>query len=185
MNFSDSYRKELINLHSNPVFGDLKNIPSEVSDIISHYKISSILDFGCGKGRLVSQLENTYPSIKIFGYDPAQENFMTLPSAVDMIVSFDVLEHIEPEFLEPTLDSLHKICNKILHVVIACHPSKRFLSNGKNAHLIIEPPDWWKLKFVRKDWTIRQEKIITYKATPKKGGAIDVIKYCLTSEKNG
>lgn len=185
MNITDEYRQELLKLHNNPVFGDLKSIPQEVRFLIENQQIKSILDFGCGKGKLVCELKKKYPNLQVYGYDPAQEQFSNMPSTVDMIISFDVLEHIEPEYIDKTIDLLHNKCTKILHLLIACHPAKRFLGNGKNAHLIIETPEWWKKKFVREGWKIENENIISYTANPKKGGPIQVIKYRFTSIKNG
>jgi hypothetical protein len=31
---------------------------------------------------------------------------------------------------------------------IACYPAKKHLPDGRNAHLIIESPDWWRTKIL-------------------------------------
>jgi hypothetical protein len=108
--------------------------------------------------------------------------FSTLPDKVDMIYSSDVLEHIESEHLTETLVDLKTRCSKVMYHLIACHPAKRGTSDGRNAHLIIENPDWWRLKFQSVDYQILSEKITQYQATPKKGPTIDVIKYIITVE---
>jgi hypothetical protein len=100
-------------------------------------------------------------------------------------MSFDVLEHVEPTFINDTLSDLKNRCNKIMHHVIACHPAKRVLNDGRNAHLIIENPDWWKIKISEQiGWSILDENVISYTSNPKKGKPIEVVKYLLTL-KNG
>ena len=54
--------------------------------------INSLLDYGCGKGKLVERLSNELPnSIKISGYDPAIEKYEVKPEEpVDVVVCLDV-----------------------------------------------------------------------------------------------
>jgi hypothetical protein len=178
---SEEYQKQLVTLHKNSVFGDMKTIPQDVKLLIEKYNISSILDFGCGKGLLVNSLKKEFPEITVYGYDPSDPDKNTLPKKVDMILSFDVLEHIEPQFINETLISLKTICDKVMHHVIACHPAKRVLSDGRNAHLIVEPPEWWKLKILETiNWNFSFEDTISYVSNPKKGNPIDVVKYKVT-----
>lgn len=182
---SEEYQKQLVDLHKNPVFGNKKEIPVEITNLIDQYNILSILDFGCGKGLLIDSIKQQYPNIEVYGFDPASAVNNTLPEKVDMIISFDVLEHVEPNFINNTLFDLKSRCNKIMHHVIACHPAKRLLDDGRNAHLIIEKPDWWKVKISEHiGWNILDEKVTSYTAKPKKGNPIEVIKYSLTL-KNG
>ena len=119
----------------------------------------------------------------VHGYDPT--NDQPLPDSVDMIMSFDVLEHVEPEFIDITLVDLKNRCNKIMYHLIACHPAKRVLDDGRNAHLIIETPDWWKNKISEHiGWDMINENIVSYTSNPKKGNPIEVVKYSVTL-KNG
>ena len=69
-----------------------------------------------------------------------------------------------------------------MYHLIACHPAKKCLSDGRNAHLIIESPTWWRSKLQSIDYQIVSEKITQYQATPKKGPTIDVVKYIVTVE---
>lgn len=184
--YSEAYRQELLALHSNPIFGNLKSIPDKVKTLLSEYNINSILDFGCGKGLFVESMKKEFPFITSYGFDPSHKLYNQIPNHnVDMIVSFDVLEHIEPENLNNVLGLLHLKCNKVMHHLIACHPAKRFLSDGRNAHLIIEEPNWWRNKFNYQGWKIIDENVVSYLATPKKGMPINVTKYFITVEKDG
>ena len=182
MSYSDNYKKSLIELHESKAFGNKSSIPQEVIDCIEKYQITSILDFGCGKGNFLTTLKERYPDITVFGFDPGNDLFSTLPDKVDMIYSSDVLEHIEPEHLTETLVDLKKRCSTVMYHLIACHPAKRIMHDGRNAHLIIESPTWWQAKLQSVDYQIVSEKIIQYQAVPKKGPTIDVVKYIITVE---
>jgi hypothetical protein len=100
-----------------------------------------------------------------------------------MIYSSDVFEHIEPEKLDETILDLKARCSKVMYHLIACHPAKRIMDDGRNAHLIIQHPDWWRrLLTSNLHLNIVQENIIQKKANPKKGPAIDVVKYIIIAE---
>ena len=183
MSYSDSYKNTLRELHQSKAFGNKSGIPQEVIDCIEKYQVKSFLDFGCGKGYFLQALKEKYPDIEIFGFDPANENFQKLPDSVDMIYSSDVFEHIEPENLEETVLDLKSRCKKVMYHLIACHPAKRIMNDGRNAHLIIQPPDWWRrLLTANLHLNIVQEKTIQKHATPKKGPAVDVVKYIIIVE---
>ena len=182
MSYSDSYKETLKELHKSKAFGNKSSIPQEVIECIEKYQVTSILDFGCGKGNFLIALKEQYPDIETVGFDPGNEIFSVLPDKVDMIYSSDVLEHIEPDHLIDTLVDLKTRCSKVMYHLIACHPAKRGMSDGRNAHLIIENPDWWRSKLQSVDYQITSEKITQYQAAPKKGPTIDVVKYIITVE---
>jgi hypothetical protein len=183
MAHSPEYLNELKILHNINSFGRASSIPNIVDTIINKYNINSILDFGCGKGLTSNTIKNTYPNINLFSYDPVTSPII-LPDAVDLIYSSDVLEHVEPELLDETL---HDLCNRATRYqyhLIACHPAKKSLSDGRNAHLIIENPKWWKHKIKSlKNWNITHEEIIQRDVTVKKGPPIHVTKYIVVLEK--
>jgi len=170
MSYSDSYKETLKELHKSKAFGNKSSIPQEVIDCIEKYQVKSFLDFGCGKGYFLQALKEKYPDIEMFGFDPANDNFQTLPDTVDMIYSSDVLEHIEPEKLEETILDLKLRCSKVMN-------------DGRNAHLIVHLPDWWRrLLTLTLHLNIVQEKITQRQANPKKGPIINVVKYIIIVE---
>lgn len=183
---TDNYKNDLKKLHESKAFGNRAKIPDEVVRCIEQYKVESILDFGCGKGNVVAALTEKYPNLKVFGYDPGREGFNQLPDNVDMIISTDVLEHVEPELLDETLIDLANRTNKVMYHLIACHPAKKCLPDGRNAHLIVEKPEWWKNKLSTVlGWKMYNETTFEFLAQPKKGPSIQVVKYTVTLEKNG
>lgn len=184
MSISKQYSEDLKTLHKNKAFGSTSEIPPEVIRCIAEYDIKTILDFGCGKGNVVVALKSQFPNLKVYGYDPGREGFDELPESVDMLFSSDVLEHIEPELLDETLADLARRTNKVMYHSIACHPAKKSLPDGRNAHLIIESPKWWKRKLESVlSWKQYNEKILEHTANVKKGPPIEVIKYQVTLEK--
>ena len=63
--------------------------------------------------------------------------------AFDLVVSTDVLEHIEPQYLKAVLKDMRQRASRGVFLNISCGPSKQVLPDGRNAHLIIEKPGWW------------------------------------------
>lgn len=97
-----------------------------------------ILDYGCGKMMLQKGLP--FP---IQNYDPAMPECMRRPVAADLVVCTDVLEHIEPACLKAVMDDLTTLTRKALFINVACRPANKTLPDGRNAHLLIETPNWW------------------------------------------
>jgi hypothetical protein len=182
LKLSKEYIEELELLHSKKSFGTQQSIPKEVNDILQKNKVSSFLDYGCGKGLLSESVKNQYPDINLYSYDPVTSP-IDIPNSVEFTYSSDVLEHVEPDFIDETLDKLFAITTKYQYHLIACHPAKKFLSDGRNAHLIIENPKWWKRKIENYGWKILHEDINEYNAQPKKGPSIHVVKYIVLLEK--
>lgn len=123
----------------------------DVVSLAKKCRATSILDYGCGKGTLKKSLKLTdwgeaeYARYKdqIFEYDPCIEGKDALPEPADFVVCGDVLEHIEPEFLDAVLDDLERVTRRIGYLVIYSGPSRKKLSDGRNTHLIQEPMSWW------------------------------------------
>jgi hypothetical protein len=95
-----------------------------------------------------------------------------------------VLEHIEPEQIDTVLEKLFTIGTKYQHHFIACHPSKKGLSDGRNAHLIVEKPEWWKTKIEQiPGWKIIFENIQGPKTKVLRHLKIEIVKYTVILEK--
>lgn len=158
MAFTAKYLEQLKDLHGKSNFGSGATLPKVVKQILDTGEIKSFLDFGSGKGYTSAIIKEQYPHIDLYTYDPVTSP-IELPAQVDMTYSSDVLEHIEPKLLQKTLDDLFARTKKYQYHLIACHPAKKKLSDGRNAHLIIENPKWWKRKLQPYNWIIEHEKI--------------------------
>ncbi len=113
-------------------------------------KIKTVLDFGCGKGAMKEYVDQRTwrKDIKWTEYDPGMPGVDTLPQGrYDMVVSCDVLEHIEPNELDETLKQLAGWTQVLSYHNIACTPTGHLFTSGehegKDVHLIVEPPEWW------------------------------------------
>jgi cyclopropane fatty-acyl-phospholipid synthase-like methyltransferase len=107
-----------------------------------------VLDYGCGKGALIKYLDNClWPHrVKFIGYDPGTKEYDVLTEPADVVVSTDVLEHIEPECLDDVLQHIASLTLKGAYINIHTGKAKAILPDGRNAHLIQQPWDWWQAK---------------------------------------
>lgn len=99
-----------------------------------------ILDYGCGRGTLKAVL----PSIAdVREYDPGVPGKDAAPAPAEVVVCTDVLEHVEEDQLDGVLAHLAQLVCRYGLLVICCRPAKEKLPDGRNAHLIVQPPLWW------------------------------------------
>ena len=98
---------------------------------------------------------------KIQCYDPGVPEYADLPKPSQMVVCIDVLEHIEPELLDNVLDHLEELTEEVLFATIHTEPAGKVLPDGRNAHLIQKPPEWWLPKimerFTLKGYNLRKK----------------------------
>ena len=141
MLITDTYRAQNAAMHvAKPHYGNGGHYAApQVERVAEQYGAKSILDYGCGKGRLAEAL----PHLPIVGYDPAIPGKDGWPSAADLVVCRDVMEHIEPECLDAVLGHLCCLTRKALYIEVATVPAFKHLPDGRNAHLIVEPMSWW------------------------------------------
>lgn len=141
---SDEMRKLNQQLHEeNPYYGVGG---SKYADVVIKIKeeapqIQSVLDYGCGKGFLQKALP-----FAIFEYDPAIPGKDEPPRPADLVICTDVLEHIEPDKLKHVLEDLRRVTKDAGFFVIHLGAAKKTYPDGRNAHLIQNPAEWWVAK---------------------------------------
>jgi 2-polyprenyl-3-methyl-5-hydroxy-6-metoxy-1,4-benzoquinol methylase len=145
---SEEYRSALRLLHQGPRgFGNSgRKHAGEIVAVAAVLGIRSILDYGAGGGTLRQAMLSSliYPMIRDFReYDPAIEGIEEPPLPADLVTCTDVLEHVEPEKLDAVLAHLRALTLKAAYLVISTQRSHKNLRDGRNAHLIVESPDWW------------------------------------------
>lgn len=112
-----------------------------VAGYIDDAKAESYLDYGCGKGNLIEDIRGRKPQLAIFGYDPVTAPEM--PAPVDFLTCNDVLEHVEPENLDEVLEHIASLIRMRGLLVISQRLANKTLADGRNAHLIVKPTEWW------------------------------------------
>jgi hypothetical protein len=116
---------------------------------------NSILDYGCGKGTLTRTLRDAQFDVR--QYDPAIPSCALPPKPADIVAVLDVMEHIEPDCLDAVLIDLVRVTRRILFVTISTTPSKRWMRDGRNTHLIVMDGKWWRQQFERMGFRVRRE----------------------------
>jgi FkbM family methyltransferase len=116
---------------------------SKVADLAGQVGAATILDYGCGKQTLAAAL----PGLRVIGYDPAVPGLDAPPVPADLVVCTDVLEHVEPSFIDGVLDDLCRVTSKAAFVTVATRPAVKTLADGRNAHLTVQPLAWWRASF--------------------------------------
>lgn len=144
---SEEYRKQQEKLHEREDYGsghaDIWGfLPPILNDVIRKFDIQSLTDYGCGKCHLFSVIESDH-KIKLQAYDPGIERYSADPVPTEMVCCIDVLEHIEPEHLDSVLDKLAELTQKVAILSVHCGPAAKTLDDGRNAHLIQKPLEWW------------------------------------------
>jgi 2-polyprenyl-3-methyl-5-hydroxy-6-metoxy-1,4-benzoquinol methylase len=157
--YTPKYLKEQRRMHALPTYGAASRKWAEkVGELIDLRQPSTILDYGAGKG----VLRETLGGFLLLGgdppatigpvlegrdwveYDPGVKAIAKLPRRkFDMVCCIDVLEHIEPECLEEVLQSIRDRTGGFAFLTIHTGPAGKFLSDGRNAHLIQRPVGWW------------------------------------------
>lgn len=140
---SDAYLIQNKKLHEiNPAYGTSGVKYAEaVKKLKEELKAESVLDYGCGKSTLAQALP--FP---IWEYDPAIPGKTDNPKPADLLVCTDVLEHIEPEYLDAVMKDLQRCTIKCAYLVVSNVPAMKTLPDGRNTHLIVQNVDWWRVK---------------------------------------
>ena len=160
---SDAYLEEQVYLHGKhrkgAVYGSGgRQWASEINRIIIANECHSVIDYGCGKGYLAKHL--ICGDIQL--YDPAIPAFTALPAKADLVICLDVLEHIEPQYLDNVLSHILSL-SKLFFISISLKVAGRYLRDGRNAHLILKDARWWETKLkdrgCRLEQTFKRETI--------------------------
>ena len=138
---SEDYKQQNIQLHKSGKYG--KWGYREADNILAaanFFECENLLDFGAGQGSLSKSLP-----LNVTNYDPAIEEYNTLPDDVfEMTNCSDVLEHIEPDYLDNVLETIKFYTEKVAYFVIATTPDgTKKLPDGRDPHLIVESAEWW------------------------------------------
>ena len=119
-------------------------IPKAVAEAHQIQPIGSILDHGCGQGGLLAALKLENFEGEIHGYDPAIEQFKHIQrNSYDLVTSIDVLEHVGREHITNLLEEIKQLTKGFFFFCVDLMPANKQLPDGRNAHVLLAPADWW------------------------------------------
>lgn len=128
------------------------------AQVVKKFGACTVLDYGCGQQFLKKALEDHFPAIegmKVVGYDPVIVGLDSDPDPAELVVCNDVMEHIEPECIDAVLRHIESVCIRSAFFSIALTPASKTLSDGRNAHISLLPPEDW-IGWIRKYFVITE-----------------------------
>lgn len=148
---SPEYKKQQEWLHENTDYGvaSIKYAPL-VSQVIERLEITHLLDYGCGAKMNLLKHVKTKGKLTYQAYDPGVPELASAPVPAQMVCCIDVLEHIEPEFLDNVLDHLASLTEAVAFLTVHTGPAGKTLPDGRNAHINQQPMDWWLPKLLER-----------------------------------
>ena len=136
---SPEYLAQITQKHAtDPTYGTLGEHYLEFVVEAAHVvNAGSILDYGCGKGNLVTELQDNYDgALMIAGYDPAITEFALVPVApFDLVTCINVLEHVEPACIDAVLAHIRSLTKLGVIFVIEGDVNFWFSKIGPHFHL--------------------------------------------------
>lgn len=156
MTISDEYLQELLRLRDDVqwgISGGAISGETVVSFLKDNPHIKTILDYGCGEVLLKKYVEEHGITDREWTlYDPAMAEFNIRPTGTfNMVITTDVLEHVEPHMIRKVIQELYDYSDNILFNDIACYYTyNHFLDGpyiGQDFHINIEAPDVWRKLF--------------------------------------
>ena len=141
MNISPEYLALNQQLHAEkPAWGSSARLRiNGVLNLEREIDAQTILDYGCGKGLMSRQ-----SGLIMDEYDPAIPGKETIRlSSYDMVICTDVMEHVEPEFVDNVLNEIESLAVKGVYFIIYLVPALHLLPDGSNCHRTIQPAEWW------------------------------------------
>lgn len=154
---SADYQAQQQRLHETTEYGTAaKHYGAFVTQIVENLQVSHLLDYGCGSRMSLLKTLKPKQALKYQGYDPGAgvPELATAPIPAQMVCCIDVLEHIEPEYLDNVLDHLASLTEACAFLTIHTGPAQKILPDGRNAHLTQQPIEWWLPKIVSR-WDIQ------------------------------
>jgi len=162
------YKEILLALHSKYGWGFTagKYAGDTVMELLKEYpEIKTILDYGCGEGSLKKWISDAgIADIEWTQYDPGVAEFSARPEGkFDLVITTDVMEHVEECMLNDVLDDLRGFTKRFLYNEIACYFSGAIFGDGvykgQDLHINLKAPDMWKYRLQHNDFKNKESKV--------------------------
>lgn len=155
---SEEYRKLNVQHHNSREWGVAggKWMPL-VNQLLKADKAITVLDYGAGRGVLSNALRKK--GFEVIEYDPGIPDKAYKPedeTKFDYVISTDVFEHIEREFIDNALDEIRDyMLIGGFFVICLGKAKKHWLADGRNAHVLVRPREWW-MEQLEKRFTVQE-----------------------------
>ena len=153
MLITQEYKQALFNLHTRARWGVSagKYAGDSVWQLLdARPEIQTILDYGCGEGALKKWIEDKGITDRDWTlYDPGMLRYQEMPTGkFDLVITTDVLEHVEEITLNNVLKHLRELTGKYLYSEIACYLTRGTFEDGPYKghphHINLKAPDVWR-----------------------------------------
>jgi len=85
-------------------------------------------------------------------YKPVQTiawDLSPIEPKIDILVSFDMLEHLKEEHLDKTFEEWKSRAPRVMYMTIAFRPAIAGIPYGLQLHETVKPPEWWHALLVK------------------------------------
>lgn len=113
-----------------------------LQDLINIIKPPIVIDYGCGKSKLIDRLDGIQMKCR---YDPAIPEFshkINSQMKFNLLLCTDVLEHIPSEDVDNFLTYVSSLAPVAVFAICYRH-SYEFLPNGDPCHCTVRDREWW------------------------------------------
>lgn len=130
----------------------IKPYVPQIAELVFKVQPRRLLDYGSGKGQqyLVDRVQDHWGGLLPTCFDIGVPEFRDRPHGLFQgLICTDVMEHIAPDDVPGVLADAFGFLDPHAHAfaffAIACRPAKKkTLSDGRNVHLTVKPPEWWR-----------------------------------------
>ncbi len=163
MTITPEYQEALLGLHDNYEWGYTGGMYAgeTVLNLLQEFpEIETILDYGCGDGSLKKWIEEKGVTDKKWTlYDPGIPEYKNTPQGrFDLVITTDVLEHVEEIMLNKVLIQLRELTGRFLYNEIACYFTGTVFGGGpypgQDLHLNVKAPDVWAKRLSHRDFSV-------------------------------
>ena len=105
------------------------------------HPVTRFLDYGCGQNGLINLLSK-YDDFRSIEFN--SDKYSEKPRGeFDILTCIDVLEHISRGQISSVLNDISGLTTGFFFFAIDLVPATKTLSDKRNAHILLAPPDWW------------------------------------------
>lgn len=128
----------------------LAAVAAEIAKLASQAGVSSLLDFGAGRGAGYGATGSTashsaWPGISVTLHDPMAMAFpQPQADSYGGVISVGALQHVPEEDIGWVLDEMFKAAQSFVYVAVSTAAASQSLPNGSPAPCNVQTPEWWK-----------------------------------------